>query len=129
MKDGRFSEHSWKKSEKIGITTLDNLISIYGIPAFIKIDVEGMELEVMKGLTQKIRGISFEYTVPEETEKLIMCMEHAYSINKNAIFNYSIGESMTLESDAWLSFEEMKASVNNKKFVDTAWGDIYIRNV
>ena len=50
--------------EKIKIKTinLDQLISDYGVPELIKIDVEGHEYEVLKGLTKKVKKITFEWT-------------------------------------------------------------------
>jgi hypothetical protein len=44
------------------MTTLDALIAAHGVPAFIKIDVEGFEGEVLAGLTQPVRALSFEFT-------------------------------------------------------------------
>jgi FkbM family methyltransferase len=46
--------HTFEKTEKVKITTLDKLISKYGIPYFCKIDVEGFEYEVLSGLSKKI---------------------------------------------------------------------------
>jgi FkbM family methyltransferase len=45
----------------ITIDTLDNLMSRHGIPQYIKIDVEGHELEVIKGLNTTIPFMSVEY--------------------------------------------------------------------
>ena len=45
---GRFSNKYWDKSIKIQTTTIDQLIKDYGKPKFIKIDVEGFELNVLK---------------------------------------------------------------------------------
>ena len=41
-------------SSIVPATTLDELIAAYGIPAFVKIDVEGMEHEVLAGLSQPV---------------------------------------------------------------------------
>jgi len=39
----------------------DELIDRYGVPGFCKIDVEGWEAEVLAGLSQPVRGLSFEF--------------------------------------------------------------------
>ena len=44
---GRFGNNNWNRTEEIEMTTLDNLIQLYGIPAFIKIDVEGFEQRIL----------------------------------------------------------------------------------
>ena len=46
------------------ITTLDTLIGIYGKPKFIKIDVEGCEIEALRGTKDTIRRF-----------KPVMCIE------------------------------------------------------
>ena len=48
---GRFSSYNWVKSINVKVDTLDNILTKFGIPKFINIDVEGYELEVMEGLT------------------------------------------------------------------------------
>jgi len=42
-------------------TTLDLLIDRFGVPAFCKIDDEGLELEVLRGLSHPVPALSFEY--------------------------------------------------------------------
>ena len=41
MKLNRFKNQSWNKTQEVQVNTLDNLITTYGEPKFIKIDVEG----------------------------------------------------------------------------------------
>lgn len=67
---------------------LDTLIKMYGKPDFIKIDVEGYELEVIKGLSQRIKIISFECNLPEFKSETLACIDHLCQINPNSRFNY-----------------------------------------
>src|SRR5690606_27243807 len=46
----RFPNYSWNSKREVRTDTLDQKIDEYGIPTFIKIDVEGYELMVLKGL-------------------------------------------------------------------------------
>lgn len=50
------------QQDKVSTTTLDSLISKEGTPDLIKIDVEGYEHKVIKGLTKKANKICFEFT-------------------------------------------------------------------
>lgn len=125
-KSGRFPNTEWNKTEKIEMTTFDELIRIYGTPKFAKIDVEGYENEVLKGLTQKVPCLSFEYTVPEQTDKVTACIERLVQINSEIICNYSIGENMELALSEWISASEMLSLVKTNEFIQTLFGDIYI---
>src|SRR5271157_163822 len=58
-KSGRFSCHSWGDPYPVGMTTLDRLIKIFGVPSFVKIDVEGYEFEVLKGLSSPVGALSY----------------------------------------------------------------------
>lgn len=66
--------------------------------------------------------------MPEETDKLLNRMEQVCRIDENAEFNFSPGETMEPGLQEWLNFEQMAVYVRSRKFVDTSWGDIYVRN-
>jgi len=61
--------YRWNKEKIISVTTLDNLIEIFGLPDYCEIDVEGYENKVLKGLTKHIPIIYFEPN--DDTEKNI----------------------------------------------------------
>jgi FkbM family methyltransferase len=50
----------WDGEAMIRLTTLDELISEFGLPAFVKVDAEGFDDKVLTGLSQPVEQISFE---------------------------------------------------------------------
>ena len=88
MENSRFTKGSkhlgensinWAAPIKVQSTTVDAMIERYGMPDLIKIDVEGYELNVLSGLTQKANDICFEWH-EEERDNLYKILEHLQSI-------------------------------------------------
>ncbi|WP_018261717.1 FkbM family methyltransferase [Methylobacterium sp. WSM2598] len=52
----------WDEAAACPATTLDRLIARHGAPAFVKIDVEGVEDRVLAGLGRPLPALSFEFT-------------------------------------------------------------------
>jgi FkbM family methyltransferase len=124
----RFSEFSWNDKILCRIITLDKLIDNYGKPNFIKIDVEGYEIEALKGLSTPIDCISIEYNVPDFIDQLSQCIKQFYSLNQNCKFNYSIADSMIFELSENIDYESFLILINSKKFIESSWGDVYAFN-
>ena len=121
---GRYSECSWNKTEVVPVISLDNLISQYGRPAFIKIDVEGYEYEVFKGLSQPVKAICFEFT-PEFIKSTINCVEYLAGIG-NPKFNYCIEEKSTeFVLSEWCSCKQMSEILSSLSHKTV--GDIYAK--
>lgn len=80
----------------VATTTLDELIGRYGLPDFIKIDVEGNEKNVLKGLTHPVKHVSFEVLLPEFLSDAMECMDLVCSNNPNTLFNYAVEEKLML---------------------------------
>ena len=124
-KNGRFSNQEWDQKISVEVTTLDRLIKIYGLPNYIKIDVEGFELDVILGLSQKAGIISFEFT-SEFLDQSIKCLNHLEKIGYNK-FNFSIGESRKFYTE-WSNTENLISKLKNEsKNNKLLWGDIYCK--
>jgi FkbM family methyltransferase len=78
-----------EKKENIDLTTLSNLINLYGVPQLIKIDVEGHEYEVIQNLKCVVPVVVFEANMPEFLEETIACIKHLDNLDKGMMFNYS----------------------------------------
>jgi FkbM family methyltransferase len=123
--EGRFAgKNEWTKTVPVAVTTLDCLIARYGTPAFCKIDVEGFEVLVLKGLSQPIPVISFEFT-REFFSDAKTCIDHLLSIGP-AAFNVSFGESMTLLCEPWVHPDELHERLEAEED-PLLWGDIYTK--
>jgi FkbM family methyltransferase len=127
-KSGRFHNAHWIREKKIQMTTLKSLIKKFGVPKFVKIDVEGYEFEVLKGLHSIIDIIGFEYAIPENINGLRNCMQRLNLLNINYLYNFSVGETMEFASNKWLNFSEMTRMIDTEEFIKTGVGDIYAKN-
>lgn len=125
-KSGRFSgEISWDKKQVVPMTTLDRLIAQYGIPAFIKIDVEGFEYQVIRGLSQPVKMLSLEFT-PEFIESTFKCFDHLQRLGDMCL-NYSVRETMSLALDKWVTYQEMAKILSSFKDDHKLFGDVYVQ--
>jgi FkbM family methyltransferase len=52
---------AWVGTERVTVTTLDSLIERFGVPGFCKIDVEGLEPQVLAGLSKPLPVVTFEF--------------------------------------------------------------------
>ena len=124
-KNGRFSNQKWDQIISVEVTTLDHLIKIYGLPNYIKIDVEGFELDVLLGLSQKAGIISFEFT-SEFLDQSIKCLNHLKKIGYKE-FSLSIGESRKFFFE-WSNADNLILNLTNEiKKNKLLWGDIYCK--
>jgi FkbM family methyltransferase len=124
---GRFSEYLWEEKQKIQLTTLDRLIKKYGQPDFVKIDVEGSEYQVIRGLSKSVPLISLEF-IPERIEPTLNCIDYLMRLSEIKL-NYSLGESMQFSLETWIVPEEMKELLSNLSGEHNLFGDVYIKSV
>jgi FkbM family methyltransferase len=124
-------QRGWMDATQTGkltvpVTTLDIEIAKHGLPAFCKIDVEGHEVEVLKGLTEPIKALSFEYHLHEAgLEAVRQCLG---LLRRLGTYEFNL---IGTEGSRWLSDKWMGDTEFQKSFPSCArdhfYGDIFAR--
>jgi hypothetical protein len=103
--------------------TLNKLIKIYGLPKFCKIDVEGYELNVIRGLSSKIPFISFEFHFKKRDE-LIEILKRLDSLGKTR-YNVNLGQNYIFEFKEWVESKVLIEFID-KHISKGIMGDIFV---
>jgi len=90
----------------IETTTLEDLIEAHGLPLFVKIDVEGYEVNVIRGLRQPVPYLSFEVNLPEFRPEGLECIALLGSLAADSRFNYAVDCETGLALERWLDASE-----------------------
>jgi FkbM family methyltransferase len=110
----------------VPVTTLDRLIEQFGLPSFCKIDVEGYEREVLRGLSQPLPFLSFEFH-PHSLQKAADCTAYLDGLGRYE-YNFTLMGSMAYNSARWLPSQSLTSLIAQTD--ESVWyGDIYARLV
>jgi len=132
-------------TEEIGVKTrtLDGLVEEFGEPDFIKIDVEGHELQAIKGLSKVCGVLCFEWT-EEGYDDLRDCVDQLLKIGYDefgvigffeegdvydgATFSH-LGDAHMIEPEQYHNYENFNKIMENICQPDRliSWGMIYAK--
>ena len=119
-----FRHVSWDDRQPVKIDTLDAMIVRHGLPRFCKIAVERFEQDVLRGLTQPIPILSFEFLAAQHGLAK-SCLEQIARTG-NYRFNISYGEGLVLMLPEWCSAPDIVRHLE-KLPGKISSGDIYAR--
>jgi FkbM family methyltransferase len=124
---GRFPSGRWDERLTVEVITLDDAIREHGIPSFVKIDVEGFELEVVSGLSRPVEYLSLEFT-SEGLERTYRCIDHVEALGP-VVGQLSLAETMAFALPSWVPVAELKEALARiAEETELAWGDVYLHS-
>jgi hypothetical protein len=112
----------WQEPIEVDVVTLDQLAARYGVPSFVKIDVEGFDDHVLRGMSFQPEALSFEFNreVPQVAQR---CFD-APVLATGYEFNYTYGTK--LSSREWMDAKDLRTQIfNGEKY----FGDVVGRRV
>ena len=99
----------YRQQREVYITTLDDLMITRGVPFFVKIDVEGYEANVLRGLKRPVPFLSFEVNLPDFKSEGLQCIAMLGTISADGRFNYIVTCQGGLLLKEWLPVEKSAA--------------------
>jgi len=104
-------------------TTLEQLAGEYGAPFFVKIDVEGYELSVLKGLRRPVPYLSYEVNLPEFRREGLECLYLLTGLAQEGEFNYASDCDLGLTLRQWVKPQELAHIIDDcaERSIEVFW--------
>ncbi|WFE36659.1 FkbM family methyltransferase [Micromonospora sp. WMMD975] len=115
---------TWDGEIEVAGTTLDALVAAHGVPAFVKVDVEGFEDAVLAGLSRPVPALSFEFTTIAR-DLAERCLDRLTALGFTG-FAVALGDEMAFAAPGWRSAAEVAAYLRALPHEANS-GDVYAR--
>jgi FkbM family methyltransferase len=112
----------WQEPIEVHVVTLDQLAHRYGIPTFVKIDVEGFDDHVLRGMSFQPQALSFEFN-REVPEVALRCLE-APALATGYEFNYTCDTKLACEQ--WIGADKLRTKIFKAQ---RYFGDVLARRI
>lgn len=89
----------------VPVLTLDHAIAAFGVPSFLKLDVEGWEVAALTGLTQPVPLVTCEFHLrPVDVEQARSCLRHLARLGPGRV-NIAPAEELRCLYDDWIPLD------------------------
>lgn len=124
--DSRFSQpdRTWLM-QMVDVTTIDELIALFGIPVHIKLDVEGYEYKALLGMAKNYCQIRFEWA-EEKGAELILSIKRLETLGYTT-FGVMAGDTFHSIPDEFMDANDIVEFLNGKmdRSRKELWGMIF----
>jgi FkbM family methyltransferase len=109
--------------KQVQSVTLEELIAAHGEPFYVKIDVEGYEPTVLRGLRRPVPYVSFEVNLPEFRPEGLECVTILGKLAPLGRFNLAADLADGLLSTRWYEYPEFIRVLENceEKSIEVFW--------
>jgi FkbM family methyltransferase len=112
----RFGQRlNFGQTKEVQTVSIEQLISEFGMPFFVKIDVEGHELNVLRGMKRPVPYLSFEVNLPEFRSEGLQCIDALAKLSPSGTFNYTADCRRGLSLSRWLSKDDIAKELESLK--------------
>lgn len=115
----------------VPVLTLDMAIKYFGRPWYCKIDVEGWELEVLKGLSEPLPLLSFEFALLDgDIAKTLGCLERLSGFGAARV-NITPAEASEFHFAEWDALERFRGWFPGdlkRSLPRDIYGDIFVKS-
>lgn len=129
IKNSRFTNsYKWDNHVQIETVMLDSIVDEYGVPDYIKIDVEGHEFEVLTSFTKLLHEttISFEWA-EEQKSKIESTIHYLNKLGYN-MFGFTESDKILFDNEIdwkeYKNFDLIESLIPERK---EKWGMIYVK--
>lgn len=111
----------WHGEIEVPMVTIDSLVERYGMPHFIKLDVEGFEQAAMAGMSLQPKYLSFEFHA-ETLAKDEACFNR---LSRDTRYDFVINEPFNFEIGRWVTREEVWERIKAAHI--STFGDVFAK--
>lgn len=127
--NSRFTNsYNWNNHVQIETVMLDSIVDEYGIPDYIKIDVEGHEFEVLTSFTKLLpeTTISFEWA-EEQKSKIESTIHYLNKLGYN-MFGFTESDKILFDDEVdWKEYKNFDLIESLTPERKEKWGMIYVK--
>jgi len=123
-KGGPVGKNNVWEPVQVSATTIDSLVEQFGIPKHIKIDVEGYEINCLKGMTKKYsEEICFEWAV-EKYDSTVECVNYLNHLGYSK-FGYIYCDKYGIKPNEFYDIHNFMKIFEQVKNYYLSWGMIW----